>query len=134
MTKHTKHTPRTGASLMHTPMTCPAAVAETLGFTEEQAQRIVRVRQVLPYTESRTEPVLDARKLWERIGKPEGRFDKWTARGVAGLLGGFGQKGEALEVLTPTKGRPRLDYRISRDCAAHLAMMTNTLSRDLTSF
>lgn len=123
MTKNTKHT---GASLMHTPMTCPAAVAVQIGFTEEQATRIVRTRQVLPYAENRTEPNLDARKLWERIGKPEGRFDKWTARGAGSILGEFAQNGGALEILTPTGKRPRIDYKISRDCAAHLAMLART--------
>lgn len=120
----------TGSSLMHSVQTCPSATAVTLGFSQEQADRIVNTRRVLPYVEDRNAPALDARKLWERIGKPEGQFTKWTARGVADLLGEFALKGQVVEVVTPTKGRPRLDYLLSRDCAAHLAMLARTAEGD----
>lgn len=125
----TKIPKRTGASLMHTVQTCPAAVAVQVGFTEEQAARIVQVRRVLPYAENRTEPNLDARKLWERIGKPWGKFASWVDS-EARTISVFTEKGQVLDVVTPTKGRPRQDYLMSRDCAASLALQARNDAGD----
>lgn len=121
----TKTPKRTGASLMHTVQTCPAATAVTLGFTEEQAARMIRTRRVLPYAEDRTAPNLDARKLWERIGKPYDQFGMWV-KSEDRTFQAFAGKGQVLDVVTPTKGRPRQDYLLSRDCAASLALQART--------
>lgn len=118
---------RTGASLLVTPMTCPKATAMTLGFSEEQAERIIRIRRVLPTLEARTVPGLDARKLWERIGKPHGRFNMWADRAIKPMTsGGFSAQICAVVEQTARKGTPRVDYLLSRDVAAHLAMQANT--------
>lgn len=119
-------TKRTGASLMHSAADCPKSVYVTLGFTEEQASRMMAVRRILPIVENRREPIIDARKLWEKIGRPEGRFTNWVSRGAGDLLLRFEQKFEVIQRMTPTKGRPRIDYLVSRDLAAQLAMMANT--------
>lgn len=63
---------RTGKTFNYTPADCPKHVMLTLGFTEEQTTRMTKVRRILPFVESRTAPCIDARKLWENIGKPEG--------------------------------------------------------------
>lgn len=119
-------TKRTGASLMHSAADCPKSLYLTLGFTEEQASRMMAVRRTLPIVENRREPIIDARKLWEKIGRPEGRFTNWVSRGAGDLLLRFEQKFEVIQRMTPTKGRPRIDYLVSRDLAAQLAMMANT--------
>jgi len=119
-------TKRTGASLMHTAADCPKSLYLTLDFTEEQASRMMAVRRTLPIVENRREPIIDARKLWARIGRPEGKFANWVKRGAGELFHRFGKKSEVQELVTATKGRPRIDYLISRDLAAQLAMMANT--------
>lgn len=121
-----KTTKRTGKSLTFTVAKCPKATLITIGFTEQEASLMMSARRVIPFVENRREPIIDARKLWERIGKPEGRFNDWAGRGAAEVLRRFAQKSEAIQVLTPTKGRPRIDYLLSRDAAAHLAMMADT--------
>ncbi|RZT89424.1 anti-repressor protein [Azospira oryzae] len=118
---------RTGKSLAFTPNNCPKAELVTLGFTEEQAQRMMNTRRVLPIVENRKAPCMDARKLWERIGKPHGRFNMWVDHNIKPLLGndnGFAEI--SAKVTKGGTGRPRTDYTLSRDIAAHLAMMANT--------
>lgn len=118
---------RTGKSLAFTPNNCPKAELVTLGFTEEQAQRMMNTRRVLPIVENRKAPCMDARKLWERIGKPHGRFDKWVDYYIRPLISHDNSFAEISAKVSHGKtGRPRTDYALSRDIAAHLAMMANT--------
>lgn len=117
---------RTGKSFNYTPADCPKHVMLTLGFTEEQTERMAKVRRILPFVEESTVPSIDARKLWENIGKPHGQFNKWINQSVEGILDEFIQNGEVLERKTQTGRRPRTDYTVSRDCAAHLAMNART--------
>ena len=117
---------RTGKSFNYTPANCPKHLILTLGFTEEQTERMTKARRILPFVERRTTPCIDARKLWEQIGKPYGQFNKWVEQSVESILVEFLQNGEVVESKTQTGRRPRTDYTISRDCAAHLAMNTRT--------
>ncbi len=119
-------TKRTGVSLKHSAADCPKAVYLTLGFTEEQAKRMMAVRRILPFVDNRREPIIDARKLWEAIGCPEGRFRNWINRGAGDLLLKFERKSEVSRNTSNTRGRPRIDYLLSRDLAAQLAMMADT--------
>lgn len=125
LNKTPKHT-RTGSSLAFSPADCPASVMVQLGLSVEVAERIIRARRVLPFVEDRKQPVIDLRKLWERIGKPEGRFNMWVTRSAEKVLHRFVQKSEVQEFLVPTKGRPKQGYLVSRDCASHLCMMADT--------
>lgn len=118
---------RTGASVRHTPSNCPAHLAITCGFTEEQAQRMIRVRRVLPFSDNRSTPYLDARKLWGRLGKPHGRFNDWADAYIKPLKNRPDLYTEISVKLTKgAKGRPRVDYDLSRNIAAHIAMMVST--------
>ncbi|GEM_PF-835896 len=120
-------TKRTGASLLHTINDAPTATIEKLGFTHEQAARMVRVRRVLPLVENNKAPQIDARKLWDRIGKPHKQFNKWADHYIKPLLNRPEPFGEiSPKVTSGTKGRPRQDYTLSRDLAAQLAMQANT--------
>ena len=123
-------TTRTGASVRRTVMDCPAALAETLGLTPEQARRIIRIRRVLPFSQDRSTPAIDARKLWERIGKPQGKFADWVKREIKPLAARTGNISQIREISTPTARRPRIDYHLSRDMAAFLAMMADTAQGD----
>ena len=118
---------RTGKSLVITPNNCPKAELVTLGFTEEQAQRMMNTRRVVPIVDDRKAPCIDARKLWERIGKPHGRFNDWADAYIKPLRSDPGLFTEiSVKVTKVEKGRPRTDYTVSRDVAAHLAMMAST--------
>lgn len=120
---------RTGRSLMTTPQACPKATMLTLGLSEESAERVAACRRVLPYVQDHEMPCLDARKLWERIGKPWGKFASWCEHEQR-TFSVFMEKGQIEKREIPTKGRPRIDYMISRDCAAHLAMLAGTAEGD----
>jgi len=121
---------RTGATVRHSTGNCPSAVAITLGFTPEQARRMISVRRVLPFAEDRTVPCIDARKLWGRIGKPQGKFADWIRRDLRPLAERTGNISQIREILTPTERRPRKDYLLSRDMASFLAMLADTVAGD----
>lgn len=118
---------RTGASLLHTINDAPTALMVTVGFSPEQASRMIQVRKVLPLVENPKEPQIDARSLWKRIGEPHKRFNDWAAHYIAPLLARPSPFKEiSVKVTKGAKGRPRQDYDLSRDLAAQLAMQANT--------
>jgi len=124
-------TKRTGNSLLKTTNTAPTALMVTVGFTPEQAARVIRVRRVLPLVEDRKAPCVDARKLWEKVGKPYGRFNAWADSCIKPLTKRLNPFTGISVKVTPVKvGRPRTDYTLSRDLAANLAMMANTVEGD----
>lgn len=117
---------RTGASVRNTINDCPAAVAVTLGFTPEEAHRMIRTRHVLPVLEDSKTPAINARKLWERIGKPHKRFRDWADFYIKPRLTNLELSAEISALKVQARGTPRTDYVLSRDLAAELAMMANT--------
>lgn len=123
-------TKRTGASLVETSVNASTHTMVTLGFTPEQAARMMTVRRVLPFGVDRRAPCIDARKLWERIGKPYGRFNAWADSYIKPLIPNPSAEilftEISVKVEATKRGRPRVDYDLSRDIAAHLAMQANT--------
>lgn len=119
-------TKRTGASLLQTINDATTSTILTLGFKPEQAARMLRVRRVLPLLEDTKTPQIDARKLWERIGKPQGRFRDWAANYVKPLLERPELSAEISALTVKARGTPRIDYLLSRDVAAQLAMQART--------
>jgi anti-repressor protein len=119
-------TKRTGDSLRQTINTASSATMLTLGLGVTQAARIIRARRVLPLVENPKIPQIDARKLWEKIGKPHKRFNAWAAHYLKPLIGKPELSAEISVLTTPARGTPRLDYFLSRDLAAHLVMQANT--------
>ena len=120
-------TKRTGQSLLETINTASTATMLTLGFSESQAKRMMRVRRTLPMMEDSKAPCIDARKLWEHLGKPHKRFNMWADSYIKPILGSNSINAEISAKVTEVKqGRPRIDYVVSRDLAAHLAMMART--------
>lgn len=118
------NTHRDGRSVTFTPNNAPTSALIAMGFAEEAAQLMLSVRRVLPIVDDPTLPQIDARKLWERIGKPHGRFGNWVAHYIQPLS----NNAEISEIITQTgkRGRPRKDYTLSRSFAADLAMQANT--------
>ena len=120
-------TKRTGQSLLETINTASTATMLTIGFSESQAKRQIRVRRVLPLMEDSKTPCIDARKLWERIGKPHKRFNMWADSYIKPILASNSINAEISAKVPEVKlGRPRTDYKISRDLAATLAMQART--------
>lgn len=120
-------TKRTGASLLHTINDAPTLTICKLGFTPEQAARMIQTRRILPLSDDSKVPQIDARKLWARIGRPHRRFRNWAAHYIKPLLDRPQPFAEISAKVTPVRtGRPRTDYTLSRDTAAHLAMQANT--------
>lgn len=111
---------------MQTINTAPTALMVTVGFTPEQAARIIQVRRVLPLVEDRKAPCIDARKLWERIGKPHGRFNDWATAYIKPMTSRTDLTTEISVLKIAARGTPRTDYILSRDIAANLAMLANT--------
>lgn len=84
-----------------------------LGFSDHVAAQIMPINSGDP-----TIPQIDARTLWERIGKPYGQFRCWAeyyikprlpnAEIIPSQVGGH-------------RGRPRIEYRLSPRLAALLA-------------
>jgi anti-repressor protein len=116
---------RNGRSLLFTVNDVPTAKLLLVGFTADEAETILKARRVLPYEQDAKTPSVDARKLWEKIGKPHGSFKDWAAFYIKPKLGQE-SFAEISAKVTSTKGRPRTDYLLSRDFAASLAMQANT--------
>ena len=119
-------TKRTGKSLLETSNTASTATMLTLGFSESQAKRLMRVRRTLPMMEDSKAPCIDARKLWEQIGKPHKRFNMWADSYIKPLLFTDGFTAEISALKVQVRGTPRTDYKLSRDLSASLAMMART--------
>ena len=119
-------TKRTGKSLLETSNTASTATMLTLGFSESQAKRLMRVRRTLPMMEDSKAPCIDARKLWEQIGKPHKRFNMWADSYIKPILFTDGFTAEISALKVQVRGTPRTDYKLSRDLSASLAMMART--------
>ncbi|WP_047392369.1 hypothetical protein [Chitinibacter sp. ZOR0017] len=139
-------TTRTGKTVVVDPMTASRHDLVAVGFASAEADAMVRMRRVLPFDPDSKTPKYDARKLWERIGKPYRQFNKWAEQYIKPLLESFGQNSpkvpaesfgqkspkvrEVVDFLIPTKGRPQVGYLLSRDVAADLAMQVRTPKGD----
>lgn len=133
MSKKTRNGRSIVTDINHAPK---KTLTSVLGFTDEQAKRMMKVRRVLPIVEDRQEPHIDARKLWEKIGKPHGRFNDWADHCIKPLLGSEVSTEKSVKTCadeiehfyehTGKQGRPKINYRLSRDVAVHLAMQANT--------
>lgn len=122
---------RTGRSLVETINNASTKTMRTVGFTEAQAERVISTRRVLPLVEDTKQPCIDAKKLWEKIGKPHGAFRKWADHYIKPLLERGGMNGEISPFEDSSKpGKPSKEYHLSRDVAAKLAMQANTVEGD----
>lgn len=123
---HPRH--RDGRSVTFTPNNVPTSALIAMGFAEEAAQLMLAARRVLPIVEDPTIPQIDARKLWERIGKPHKQFNKWADHYIKPRKSSDEVLEKKVQKLPEGSrgGRPRKDYTLSRSFAADLAMQANT--------
>lgn len=116
--------PRDGRSVTYGINEVPTKALVAMGFSEEAAKLILATRRVLPVVEDQLLPQIDARKLWERIGKPHGEFRYWADHYIKPRLPSA--EISPLETQGKRGGSPRKDYLLSRPMAASLAMQANT--------
>ncbi|WP_168016583.1 hypothetical protein [Halomonas salinarum] len=111
-------------------------LVEICDLTYEQAERIINTRRVLKVQgDDDTNPQIDARRLWVKIGRPYKRFRDWAESYIKPELdeNTFAEKsakGQIEIFFEETKGRPRNNYLLSRRVAAKLAMQANTKEGD----
>lgn len=117
---------RNGRSLLSTVNDVSTTKLLLVGFTREEASLILRVRRVLPYTQDSKSPSIDARKLWEKIGKPYSRFNAWADFYIKPRL--VLDTNAEISVFEDCSrpGKPAKQYTLSRDLAASFAMQANT--------
>lgn len=118
-------TSRDGRSVTYTLNHVPTKDLTAMGYDAQAAELILATRRVLPVVEDPSYPQIDARKLWERIGKPHGRFNAWADHYIKPRI-----PNAEISVLgtagSSRGGKPRKDYTLSRSFAAELAMQANT--------
>lgn len=123
-------TKRTGRSFNHTINNCPPKTLRNLGFTEAEISRMSSTRRVLPLVDDAKTPCIPARKLWERIGKPYGRFRAWADEYIKPVAENNAEIYAKLTKPSSGAGRPQTDYILSRDVAALMAMQARTHEGD----
>ena len=108
-------------------------LVEICDLTYEQAERIINTRRVLKVQgDDSTDPQIDARKLWVKIGKPHKEFRKWAEDYIKPILEGAEKSPASKDQVKPfteVTGRTnqkRTNYYLSRDVAAEFAMMART--------
>lgn len=73
---------------------------------------------------------VDARLLWEELGKPHGQFNKWIERKILnkGFVENkdFSKMDKNVHVENSNLKRPQTDYCLTVECAKHVSMMENT--------
>jgi anti-repressor protein len=124
--KTTARKPRDGRSIKQHVQDCSKQTMLAIGLRESEADAIIRGRRHFPYVEDDRAPNIDLRKVWEGIGKPYGKFALWVDRVVSDLFLHLENKSEVAISETSTKGRPRIDYFVSRHLAIELAMQVKT--------
>lgn len=127
---HPRH--RDGRSVTHTPSDAPRKALLASGLSEYHADLLMKYRRPFPPTPDVYAPVHSARKLWERVGKPHGRFRDWADQAIAPLI----PSAEISALSIPSKrGSPTKDYLLSSHIAEIiLAKVNNAEGRELIEF
>lgn len=102
---------------------------EKLSFSQEDAELVMKYQKKLPILLGNDN--IDAKTLWEQLGKPQGQFNKWIKRKVVDK--NFKQE---LDYFTVGQNCPIANggyqevktYTLSIETAKHVSMMENTES------
>lgn len=118
---------RDGRSLLITYTSITFKQLRRFGLSVASAKRAMRVRRILPFMEDSTIPCIDARRLWSQLGKPYKRFRDWADHHIKPLLEDKNTSAEISALIeTSNSGSPTKNYTLSRNIAAHLAMLAKT--------
>ena len=109
------------------------------GFNAEETQIILDYQKKLPILVENEEDgfSINARDLWEQLGKPQGKFADWIKRKVTTkkTKGGtllfvenkdFSTISQKCEIANTGGFKEHLDYFLTIDCAKNVSMMENT--------
>lgn len=109
------------------------------GFTAEETQKILEYQKKLPIlNESDDEGFsVNARDLWEQLGKPQGKFADWIKRKIVTkkTKGGsliftenkdYNTISQKCEIANTGGYKEVLEYYLTIDCAKNVSMMENT--------
>lgn len=108
------------------------------GFTAEETTIILNYQKKLPIlveNENVDGFCVNARDLWEQLGKPQGKFADWSKRklinkktkgGILLFIENKDYLGFSQNCEKPIGGRPTQEYSLTIDCAKNISMMENT--------
>lgn len=109
------------------------------GFTADETQKILEYQKKLPIlNESEEEGFsVNARNLWEQLGKPQGKFADWIKRKIVTkkTKGGslifvenkdYNTISQKCEIANTGGYKEILEYYLTIDCAKNVSMMENT--------
>lgn len=109
------------------------------GFTSDEAKKILEYQKRLPILNESNEEVfsVNARDLWEQLGKPQGKFADWIKRKIVAkkTKGGslifiknkdYNTISQKCEIANTGGYKEILDYYLTIDCAKSVSMMENT--------
>lgn len=109
------------------------------GFTADETQKILEYQKKLPIlNESEEEGFsVNARNLWEQLGKPQGKFADWIKRKIVTkkTKGGslifvenkdYNTISQKCEIADTGGYKEILEYYLTIDCAKNVSMMENT--------
>lgn len=109
------------------------------GFTADETQKILEYQKKLPIlNESEEEGFsVNARNLWEQLGKPQGKFADWIKRKIVikKTKGGslifvenkdYNTISQKCEIADTGGYKEILEYYLTIDCAKNVSMMENT--------
>lgn len=109
------------------------------GFTADETQKILEYQKKLPIlNESEEEGFsVNARNLWEQLGKPQGKFADWIKRKIITkkTKGGtlifvenkdYNTISQKCEIANTGGYKEILEYYLTIDCAKNVSMMENT--------
>lgn len=106
-----------------------------LGMNEVDTELVMEAQRKFPsiMIEDREGLCVNARTLWQELGKPHGEFNKWIERKLLNQNyrenKDFSKSDRFVEV--GNLKRPQVDYALTLNCAKKIAMRENTVYGDL---
>lgn len=113
-------------------------LTQKLGFSEEESKIIMQYQKTFPeLLQDKVEGfVIDARRLWEQLDKPQGEFGKWIKRKVIsrGYVenSDFANIDKSVDIGKTNISRKQSEYFLNVDCAKNVCMSENTDKGRLT--
>lgn len=110
-----------------------------LGMSEDNAKKVIEAQRRFPTlltTDEEEGFVIDARTIWEELGKPQGEFNKWIKRKLVDKNYkeniDYNRFTKIVEGDSKGHGNATLkEYTLTLDCAKKVAMRENTDNGDL---
>lgn len=104
-------------------------LTNVLKMDDESVKAVMKYQRLFPSLLTEDDGLcVDARKLWNELGKPQSEFNKWIKRKIIDKK--FVENEDYIKidnfVAVGNLKRPQTDYKINIDCAKNVSMMENT--------